>query len=160
QISKIFLEEKMFKTWYHGKTVLLGDACHKFHPAAGEGARNAICDTIVLANCIHSMPDSSSESIEDAFKEYYRQRYDLAEIAYTRSVMMSKFLNGQKWHERLLRHVLLNYVPACLVKSDTVKAMSYRPQIAWLPLTENRGTGPVQPQEFKQGNTATAVDVR
>lgn len=24
-ISKVFLEEKMFKTWYHGRTVLLGD---------------------------------------------------------------------------------------------------------------------------------------
>ncbi|KAI1302798.1 hypothetical protein EDD11_005556 [Mortierella claussenii] len=24
-ISKVFLEEKLFKTWYHGRTVLLGD---------------------------------------------------------------------------------------------------------------------------------------
>ncbi|KAI8602774.1 hypothetical protein EDD21DRAFT_370963 [Dissophora ornata] len=28
-ISKVFLEEKFFKTWYHGRTVLIGDACHK-----------------------------------------------------------------------------------------------------------------------------------
>lgn len=25
QISKVFLEEKLFKTWYDGRTVLLGD---------------------------------------------------------------------------------------------------------------------------------------
>lgn len=24
-ISKVFIEEKMFKTWFHGRTVLLGD---------------------------------------------------------------------------------------------------------------------------------------
>jgi len=24
-ISKVFLEEKFFKTWYHGRTVLIGD---------------------------------------------------------------------------------------------------------------------------------------
>lgn len=24
-ISKVFLEHKMFKTWYHGRSVLLGD---------------------------------------------------------------------------------------------------------------------------------------
>lgn len=24
-ISKVFLEEKVFKTWYHGRTVLIGD---------------------------------------------------------------------------------------------------------------------------------------
>ncbi|KAI1291305.1 hypothetical protein EDD11_009020, partial [Mortierella claussenii] len=28
-ISKVYLEEKMFETWYHGRTVLIGDACHK-----------------------------------------------------------------------------------------------------------------------------------
>ncbi|KAF9092203.1 hypothetical protein BGX27_001870, partial [Mortierella sp. AM989] len=82
--SKIFLEEKLFKTWHYGKTVLLGD-----------GARNAICDAIVLANCIYAMPDSSSKSIEASFKEYYRQSYQHAEVAYDLSVMWSKILNGQ-----------------------------------------------------------------
>jgi hypothetical protein len=24
-ISKVFVEEKIFKTWYHGRTVLIGD---------------------------------------------------------------------------------------------------------------------------------------
>lgn len=24
-ISRVFLEEKLFKTWYHGRTVLIGD---------------------------------------------------------------------------------------------------------------------------------------
>ncbi|KAF9113368.1 hypothetical protein BGX27_001696 [Mortierella sp. AM989] len=96
--SKIFLEEKLFKTWYYSKTVLIGDACHKFHPAGAQGARNAICDAIVLANCIYSMSDASSNSIEAAFKEYYRQGYRHAEVAYEGSVLMSKIVTGQYLH--------------------------------------------------------------
>ncbi|KAF9400186.1 hypothetical protein BGX21_004831 [Mortierella sp. AD011] len=43
-ICKVFLEEKVFQTWYHGRSVLIGDACHKaiyreedFLPGAGQG---------------------------------------------------------------------------------------------------------------------------
>ncbi|KAF9103327.1 hypothetical protein BGX27_010625 [Mortierella sp. AM989] len=158
-ISKILLEEKMFKTWHYGETVLLGDACHKFHPAAGQGGRNAIFDAIVLANCIYKMPDCSSKSIEAVFKEYYRQRYPHAEHAYEQSVGMSKVLNGQNWHERLLRYVVLNYVPSWLLEKQHDVAMKYRPQIAWLPLIENRGNGPVFPQEFHCENAAAAVGI-
>lgn len=28
-VSKVLLEEKMCCTWYHGRIVLIGDACHK-----------------------------------------------------------------------------------------------------------------------------------
>lgn len=28
-ISRVFLEDKIFETWHHGRTVLIGDACHK-----------------------------------------------------------------------------------------------------------------------------------
>lgn len=28
-ISRVFLEDKIFETWNHGRTVLIGDACHK-----------------------------------------------------------------------------------------------------------------------------------
>ncbi|KAI9237904.1 MAG: hypothetical protein BYD32DRAFT_436205 [Podila humilis] len=27
-ISRVFLEDKLFETWHHGRTVLIGDACH------------------------------------------------------------------------------------------------------------------------------------
>ncbi|KAF9103330.1 hypothetical protein BGX27_010628 [Mortierella sp. AM989] len=158
--SKILLEEKLFKTWHYGKTVLLGDACHKFHPAAGQGALNAICDAIVLANNIYTMPDSSHKSIKAVFKEYYRQRYHRAEYAYDRSVGMSKILNGQYWHERLLRQAVLNFTPAWLMKRDMEEANIYRPQVAWLPLIKNRGSGPVHPQEFKRKRANATVGVR
>jgi len=29
RISRVYLEDKMFETWTHGRTVLIGDAAHK-----------------------------------------------------------------------------------------------------------------------------------
>ncbi|KAF9435168.1 hypothetical protein BGZ76_006773 [Entomortierella beljakovae] len=115
-ISKIYLEEKLFKTWHHGRTVLIGDACHKLHPAGGQGAANAIHDAIALANCLYAMKDNSEESIHTAFRDYYEQRFIHAEEAYNMSSFMAKILNGQ------------------------------RPQVAWLPLVENCGKENLQGQ--------------
>jgi len=38
-ISKVFLEHKMFKTWYHGRSVLIGDSCHKVKKKKKENVR-------------------------------------------------------------------------------------------------------------------------
>ncbi|KAF9347664.1 hypothetical protein BGX26_000866, partial [Mortierella sp. AD094] len=73
-ISKVFLEEKVFQTWYNGRSVLIGDACHKLLPGAGQGAVMAMKDAVVLANCIYSMRDISDKSIKTAFASYYRQQ--------------------------------------------------------------------------------------
>ncbi|KAG0007449.1 hypothetical protein BGZ80_004643, partial [Entomortierella chlamydospora] len=43
-ITKVILEEKLYTTWHHGRTVLMGDACHKMLPNAGRGAVNAMLD--------------------------------------------------------------------------------------------------------------------
>ncbi|KAG0358200.1 hypothetical protein BGZ54_010544 [Gamsiella multidivaricata] len=117
-ISKVFLEEKMFKTWYYGRTVLMGDACHKMFPGAGQGAVNAFQDAVVLANCLYVMEDKDPNTITAAFQEYYRQRFDRANYQYNQSSYMSKTQSGQ-----------------------------YRPLVSWLPMIENRGTVPVLPQQ-------------
>jgi hypothetical protein len=44
---------------------------------------------------------------------------------------------------------MLNFIPRFVLDRDFVKAFEYRPQVAWLPLVPNRGTGHVLPQEFK-----------
>ncbi|KAG0001856.1 hypothetical protein BGZ79_004025 [Entomortierella chlamydospora] len=147
-ISKVFIEEKLFKTWHYGRAVLLGD-----------GARSALHDAIVLANCLYSMTDSSLNSINVAFKDYYRQRYPQSEIAFNDSVAMSKILHGQKWWERLIRHIVLNYIPRWMLKAQIWKGLAYRQQIAWLPLIENRGKGPMLPQEFGKGLATNTVSV-
>ncbi|KAF9090971.1 hypothetical protein BGX27_002108 [Mortierella sp. AM989] len=138
-ISKVFLEEKLFKTWYHGRTVLIGD-----------GATNAMQDAVVLANCIFNMTNASSTSTTGAFKEYYTQRFSRAQWHLERSADMNRILFGQKIIERILRNVMFNYVPNSILKKESAKSFTYRPQIAWLPLIENRGIAPTDAQEGKR----------
>ncbi|KAG0204126.1 hypothetical protein BGX28_003849 [Mortierella sp. GBA30] len=73
-ISMVTLEEKIFDTWHGGRTVLLGDACHKMHPAGASGGATAIHDAIVLANRLHALPSTKVEDLEEMFKEYKAER--------------------------------------------------------------------------------------
>ncbi|KAF9431540.1 hypothetical protein BGZ76_000180 [Entomortierella beljakovae] len=73
-LSKVWTEDKVFNTWYHGRTVLIGDAIHKLLPNAGQGAVNAMQDAVVLANCIYDLSVLSKDSLEDAFRRYKELR--------------------------------------------------------------------------------------
>ncbi|KAF9100236.1 hypothetical protein BGX27_000457 [Mortierella sp. AM989] len=159
-ISKVFLEEKVFKTWHHSRTVLIGDACHKYHPSGGQGGAMAIHDVVALANCIYNMPDTSSKSIKLAFDDYYKQRFHYAIGAYRISTFMTKVMNGQRLAERLLRKVFINYIPERLLRIGAIKGLAYRPQAVWLPLTENRGYGPILPQENKRNDGIDIAPVK
>ncbi|KAF9102031.1 hypothetical protein BGX27_011224 [Mortierella sp. AM989] len=146
-ISKVFLEEKVFKTWHHGRTVLIGDACHKMLPTAGQGATNAMQDAVVLANCLYNIHEYTPENLTKAFEEYYKQRHHRTKELVEISNAMAKIMVGQSWTERIIRHVVFNFMPRWIHQKGFAKTLEYRPQIAWLPLVANRGTVHVIPQE-------------
>ncbi|ORZ26666.1 hypothetical protein BCR41DRAFT_384252 [Lobosporangium transversale] len=145
--SKVFLEEKLFETWFHGRTVLVGDACHKMIPAAGQGAINAMQDAVILANCFYDMPDASLKSITAAFQDYFDQRYEHAKMQIDISKFLGKVFAGQSFFERIFRKMILNYIPDWMNARNNIKVASYRPQITWMPFAPNRGTGPILPQK-------------
>ncbi|KAI1299078.1 hypothetical protein EDD11_006498 [Mortierella claussenii] len=146
-ISRVFLEEKMFETWYHGRTVLIGDACHKMLPSGGQGATNAMQDAVILANCLYEMNSSSAKHITKAFKSYKDQRYPHAKYQMDKSKTMGKILYGQTWSERLLRYVAFNVVPQKVQEEQFLKDTVYRPILTFMDPPENRGTGAILPQE-------------
>ncbi|KAG0373978.1 hypothetical protein BGX24_010987 [Mortierella sp. AD032] len=80
-MSRVLLEEKVFETWYNGRTVLLGDAAHKINPLGGRGAVCAMKDAVALANLIYTLPitpsstPSSLKLITNIFEEYRAERY-------------------------------------------------------------------------------------
>ncbi|KAF9169698.1 hypothetical protein BGX21_008376 [Mortierella sp. AD011] len=138
-ISKVFLEEKIFQTWHRGRVVLIGD-----------GAVMAMLDAVVLANCLYNMDDKSDESIEKAFADYYRQRFFDAENKVNSSGIFTRILYGHRWTDRLMRKAMITYYPNWLRRKVTATVYSYRPQINWLPLVENRGIGETPPQEGRE----------
>ncbi|KAG0206212.1 hypothetical protein BGX28_002308 [Mortierella sp. GBA30] len=149
-MSKVMLEEKVFETWYAGRAVLLGDACHKLNPAGGQGAISAMHDGITLANLIYTLPPSpSQDEITKVFAEYKSERFPVVLEAFNNSKMLSwpmaKGLLG-----KVARYVVKN-LPGWLWKSFVVKAAKERPQVGFLHEIENKGTiaADVQPSFIK-----------
>ncbi|KAF9430165.1 hypothetical protein BGZ76_000944 [Entomortierella beljakovae] len=151
RISRVFFENKLFQTWHHSRTVLVGDAAHKCDthllPSTGQGAVNAMLDSIILANCIYEMGTPTQQGIQDAFKEYYNQRFKYAKEQYAMSNVVAKLQFGHSIAERLLRFLAFNLIPTSFQRKQAAKGGEYRPQATFLPRAPKRGTGKLTPQE-------------
>ncbi|KAF9426893.1 hypothetical protein BGZ94_005835 [Podila epigama] len=143
-ISKVMLEEKLFDTWYGGRTVLMGDACHKMNPAAGQGAINAMHDAIALANWIEALPSNSLKDVTKAFKEYRAERYPLAKKAFDTSRMLSKLI--EKSLVGSIARFASKHMPVWLNRIAMSKMAAIRPQVAFLPPFEDKGAVKPLPQ--------------
>jgi len=63
-------DRKPVKRWGLGRVTLLGDAAHPMTPDLGQGACQAIEDSVVLAECLHRVEDPVA-----ALREYERRRW-------------------------------------------------------------------------------------
>ncbi|KAG0048640.1 hypothetical protein BGZ83_006431 [Gryganskiella cystojenkinii] len=148
RISKVMLESKFFKAWYYERTVLLGDACHKVLPFAGQGAIQAILDAISLANALYDMKDNTMDQITKAFKRYTNERASMAKNAVLGSQTFGKILDSQGPITDLVRKYSFNHVPSWLLRMSSDKLHQHRPQLVYLPMVPDRGTAPAQAQEY------------
>ncbi|KAG0362972.1 hypothetical protein BGX24_005019 [Mortierella sp. AD032] len=130
-ISKVMLEEKVFTTWHSGRSVLLGDACHKLHPSGGHGAVTAIHDAIALANFLYALPSKTTSQINTVFQEYQQERYPAVMESYNNSQTMSKIM--EKGIVGTLALFLANHMPL-------VKLVKFRPQAGFLKALDVRGS--------------------
>ncbi|KAF9214463.1 hypothetical protein BGZ59_003640 [Podila verticillata] len=137
-ISKVMLEEKVFSTWHGGRTVLLGDACHKLNPSGGAGALTAIHDAVALANWIATLHKPKLEDIEAIFAEYQAERLPIAREA----VATTKFFKsmGGKSITASLSKSLFRNLPQWLLRLVVTKMVAARPQVSFLPLVEDKGS--------------------
>ncbi|KAG9066820.1 hypothetical protein KI688_012732 [Linnemannia hyalina] len=139
-ISKVYLEDKLFETWNHGRVALLGD-----------GATNAMEDAVIIANCIYELGSSFSKTdIEAALTDYRSQRFEHAKQQVENSNMAGKLFYGQTWLERLIRRAVLNWIPKSFEKANLTQAVAYRPQATFLPMVPKRGTFPILPQKMSK----------
>ncbi|KAF9336617.1 hypothetical protein BGZ91_009926 [Linnemannia elongata] len=147
-ISKVMLEEKVFETWHDCRTVLIGDACHKFNPAGGLGATNAMHDAIVLANLINALPDHPIASeIENAFQAYKDERISWAKEAYNSSKAL-RDMTATSYKAKMIR-LGVKMMPGW-AERKLLTPSENRPQCNFLPLITNTGSSPpaAQPSLF------------
>ena len=165
--SMTALEENVFRTWFHGRIVCIGDSVHKvcvsevppyttmlfvlilalqMTPNIGQGANLAIEDAAVLTNLLHGallkarrqrLPDSEVQTL---LQEYYSTRYGRVKRVYTASRYMVRFQARDGFLNRLLGRYVLPFladVPAVL-GTGTIRGS---PTINFLPLPEKDGPG-------------------
>ncbi|KAK3822705.1 MAG: hypothetical protein J3Q66DRAFT_424105 [Benniella sp.] len=142
-ISKVMLEEKLFETWYHGRTVLI--ACHKVHPASGAGAVHAMQDAVALVNWISVL--NSTTTIEDAekvFEEYRAERFPVLQVVFNNGRGLSK-VTARDLKARIVRFITRN-MPGWLWRIMLKRMIDSRPQVSFLPLVKDSGTVPAKYQ--------------
>ncbi|KAG0083715.1 hypothetical protein BGZ93_007021, partial [Podila epicladia] len=151
-ISKVMLEEKVFRTWHGGRTVLLGDSCHKLNPAGGAGALSAIHDAIALSNWINTLETKELPEIKQIFTEYYKERYPVVKENFERSQIFSK-LPGKNLEAKFAR-ATMKRMPKWLLKKIMISMSVSRPQVSFLPLVEDKGQVKAQYQASLQKTLA------
>ncbi|KAG0261829.1 hypothetical protein DFQ27_002752 [Actinomortierella ambigua] len=140
-ISRIMLEDKFYETWHHGRTVLIGDACHKVIPAAGQGANQSILDCICLANLIAELPSSKADDVEKVFRKYYDLRAPIAEKAVKTSKTLGKLICTHSFFGIILRTIFIKLMGIMAARSmDTL--YSGRPILNYLPHLPLKGFVP------------------
>ncbi|KAF9097748.1 hypothetical protein BGX23_008009 [Mortierella sp. AD031] len=130
------MERPPSETWHHGCTVLMGDACHKLHPAAG--AVTAIHGAVALANLIYAMPSTTSEEITETFKEYQEERYPAVIDASKDSDTLKNF--SQRGIQGKITLFLATNVPLWLWKVVIQKIIRHRQQLGFVPAIPLMGT--------------------
>ncbi|KAG0086982.1 hypothetical protein BGZ92_007704 [Podila epicladia] len=134
-MSKAMLEEIVFDTWYSGRTVLLGDACHKMNPSGGSGAVTAIHDAVTLANWLSILRLPREKEIGEVFKEYRSERYPVAKATFEASQMFARNL-GKNLLSVIVRG-MLKRLPHWLWRRICLKMVGGRHQASFLPLIED-----------------------
>ncbi|KAF9363316.1 hypothetical protein BGX34_004391 [Mortierella sp. NVP85] len=128
-ITKVMVEEKHYKTWHHGRTVLIGE---------GQGAEQAILDVICLVNLLYRIPEHPThQDFCIAFEAYRAQRSHIAKSAIEVSDAMSHLMNAQGLSADLKRKILFN-LPDWITAS-AVDKVQVRPLLSFLPPVEDRG---------------------
>ncbi|KAF9193446.1 hypothetical protein BGZ51_003250 [Haplosporangium sp. Z 767] len=164
-ITRVYLEDKLFETWHDGRTVLIGDACHKLLPSSAQGAVVAMQDAVVLANVLYDLKSLAPEDISDALHDYQKQRYPHVKEQFEAGKTNAMLMYGQTLVERCIRHLVFNYMPSSIQARAFAKGVAYRPQAVFLPQVPNRGTGYVIPQkpsrryQAEQGNISSVDTV-
>ncbi|KAF9282364.1 hypothetical protein BGZ74_002161 [Mortierella antarctica] len=131
-IVKQPLEEKVFETWFSGRTVLLGDG--------GVSTLNTITDAVTLANWIKTLPSSSPYILADALKEYDAERRPVAREALDRSALYTTLV-GKTVVSSAVRAVVKHILPTWFWRRlVTNHQLAVRPQVAYLEEVEERGS--------------------
>ncbi|KAG9070431.1 hypothetical protein KI688_007967 [Linnemannia hyalina] len=109
-------------------------------PSTGAGAVNAMQDAVILANHLYDIKPTSFESIKQALSDFKEERFDAVKEQYPQAEFAAQLQFGHTLWERVLRHILFNWIPKSMQLKRMTKDNAYRPQANFLPQAPKRGT--------------------
>ncbi|KAG0242650.1 hypothetical protein BGW41_003753 [Actinomortierella wolfii] len=143
-ISKVYFEERGYRTWYAGRTVLVGD-----------GVSQALYDVATLVNLLDQMQPGlpTVDDLGNLFQSYYEERYPAAQLAIAGATDFARlFQDPEGVAEEDGPIVMFSRVPRWLQQWSMDPKTQQTPRLHFLGL--NR---PVGPMDFTIGsNTLTA----
>ncbi|KAK3821246.1 MAG: hypothetical protein J3Q66DRAFT_438136 [Benniella sp.] len=146
RLSKVMLEEKYFQTWWHMRTVLVGDACHKHLPFGGQGANQAILDSVHLVNQLYAIPTASLDDVAKSFKAFYASRSTNARDVYKSVGLVSTVLSSRGFGSELMRNIALSKTPKWLSDLGMDGMNTDRPVLCFLPAPDVEAAVKARPQ--------------
>ncbi|KAG0022627.1 hypothetical protein BGZ81_008453 [Podila clonocystis] len=146
RLSKVMLQEKYFSTWYHQRTILIGDACHKHLPFGGQGANQSILDSVHIVNQLYGIPSNSFKDIEKSFRAFYDHRSPNAKEVFQSTSMVASILSKKGMVGDLVRFLTLNHLLAFINNLGMDGMNADRPYLCFLPVPSGHGTISPKPQ--------------
>ncbi|KAG0260946.1 hypothetical protein DFQ27_003270 [Actinomortierella ambigua] len=153
-ISRILIEDRFYETWWHERTLLIGDACHKVVPAAGQGANQSILDCICLANLLYELPSRDGKDIEKVFTKFYELRAPQARKAVSGSKRLGQLVGAHSFIGTALRTFVLKLMSGSLNVKSLDAMYAGRPILNYLPQIPLKGSLPDNSKPMTFGTTS------
>ncbi|KAG0366579.1 hypothetical protein BC939DRAFT_475328 [Gamsiella multidivaricata] len=145
-ISMIDNEERLYKTWYSGRIVLIGDACHEHLVIGGQSVVQGILDGVCLVNLLYDMEFNGPSEFSKAFKKYQSTRISVAKSSVEQTNMIDKIFQSQGFKAGMVRKFMFGIVGSFNLKND--KLNNNRPQLSFLPFVEDYGSSKANRQKI------------
>ncbi|KAG0342689.1 hypothetical protein BG000_002473 [Podila horticola] len=139
-ISMVVVEEKFYHTWHFGRTVLLGDACHKLLPSSGHGTTQSILDAISLVSLLVDLPSNSPTDIDALFRVHYERRGPAAKEAVIASQQQDQLLFNRKLSGKIIRKVASNWIGEWVQVKMGDRLFDNRPMLHFMKPVPDRGS--------------------
>ncbi|KAF9128679.1 hypothetical protein BGW39_004851 [Mortierella sp. 14UC] len=153
-IFAVDFEERLNKTWHHGRIVLIGDACHQHLAIGGQGAIQSMLDSVCLVNLLYDMEFNTPSEISKVFKKYYAKRSGLAKASIDETSHLDKVFHGHGLVAGMMRKFIFNAMWSSSMKND--KYNNNRPQLSFMPFVEDRGSSRANRQKISDRLVASS----
>ncbi|KAG0335218.1 hypothetical protein BG004_000082 [Podila humilis] len=139
-ISMVVVEEKFYHTWHFGRTVLLGDACHKLLPSSGHGSTQAILDAISLVSLLVELPSNSPTDIDALFRVHFERRGPAAKEAVVAAQQQDQLLFNRNMSGKIIRKLASNWIGEWVQVKMGDRLFDSRPMLHFMKPVPDRGT--------------------